>query len=158
MNAPPLGDGWSYLGAGSVPADVTVVNVTATDPVPLNTPSLSSQAAMRALHNAFSKFPDLCDPGVGATAKVGPAAVNANLDQQGGASVVPSLEGGPFSMESPSNVSVNVGEGFGATVTVNPQNGTVTGVSVFAGFKSGLLDFSANIHAKVVNMFSCSGS
>jgi hypothetical protein len=60
-------------------------------------------------------------------------------------------------MESPSNVSVNVGQGVGVTVTVNPQNGTVTGVYVFTGFKSKLFDLSANIHAKVVNVFACGG-
>jgi hypothetical protein len=59
-------------------------------------------------------------------------------------------------MESPTRVSVNVGEGFGGTVTGNPQNGTITGVSAFAGFKTALAEFSANIHADVVNMFSCS--
>jgi len=131
----------------------TTITVTATDPTAL-IPSPSSQAAMIALHNAFSKFPDLCNPSVGATVKVGPAAVNVNLDQ-GGASVSPSLEGGPFSMESPSKVSVNVGEGLGGTVTGNPQNGTITGVSLFAGFKSSLAEFSANVQAAVVNMFSC---
>jgi len=43
----------------------------------------------------------------------------------------------------------------GGTVTGNPQNGTITGVSLFAGFKSSLAEFSANVQAAVVNMFSC---
>jgi hypothetical protein len=134
--------------------DNSSTTVTATDPAALNTPSLTSQANMLALHNEFAKFPDLCNPGFGATAKVDRAAANLDVNQTGVEGSY-TLEAGPISFEKPSAVSLNFGQEIGVTIGVNPVNHTVTSAGLFVGFKTKLVELNANIHAAVVNMFAC---
>jgi RHS repeat-associated protein len=129
------------------------ISVTALDPAALN-PSLSSQAYMLALHSAFNKFPDLCNPGVGATGKLGPLAANLNVNQNGVQGTV-SGEAGPLSVEGAHDMSINVGDGVGGTLGFDPMKGTIKNVGAFTGFKASGMELTVNVHADVVAMGSC---
>ena len=110
----------------------TSITVTATDPW-ANTPSLRSQASMIAIRNAFSTFPDLCNPSVGVTGRAGNFAMNISTDNTS-----PSVEVGPVSATSPSNVSLNLGETFGGTIAFNPLQHTVTGLGLVCRHQEGV--------------------
>jgi hypothetical protein len=131
----------------------TVRSQVPTEPSDIDS-SLSSQAAMVAIHNAFAKFPDLCNPGVGASAKAGTAVLSGGYNQGTGWNGNANIEHGPVSFGT-DGVTATVGEGAGGSVTVNPLKGTVTSVSIFVGVKTKLFEFAANINAAVTGVYQC---
>ena len=105
---------------------------------------------LKAIHDTFAKFPDLCNGSVGVTGRAGNGAVSINTDRTS-----PSFEVGPVSVASPSDISLNVGETLGGTVGFNPENHTVTSVGLFAGVKAGFFELSAHVDAAVTNLYQC---
>ena len=120
-----------------------------------DTQSAYAQAATQAIAKDVNLFPTLCTPGVGATAKVGTWGVNYNYDFGEGGEITPSIEPGNVAIEPSGNVSLNVGEGVGGTVTVNPVNHTVTSVGAYAGFESKGVEVNVNVHASVTSIGDC---
>ncbi len=118
-------------------------------PTPLQT--------LKAIAADLQKLPDLCNAGVGATARLGSLGGDFNVNQNGVEGSL-SYDRGPVSANANGEVSVSAGgELFGGTVTVDPSRGTVDNVAAFAGIEtpSRAFELQVNVHADVVQAGSC---
>jgi RHS repeat-associated protein len=112
----------------------------------------------KAMSNTAQKFPDLCNPGVSASAKVagyGPA-VDVNQNGVHGDFSLGLGKHGEVGTADPT-ITLSAGEGLGGSVTLNAAHPTIPTLGVFAGVETSnkLLEVDVSVHADVVGMGSC---
>jgi hypothetical protein len=111
-----------------------------------------------ALGSLARKAPDLCNPGVSASAKVAGYGPEVTLDQTGAHGDF-SLGLGQYAEVGTADPSItfSAGEGIGGSVTLNANHPGIPTIGAFAGVQTSneLLDVDVNVHADVVAMGSC---
>jgi RHS repeat-associated protein len=118
----------------------------------------TSEDYIGALGSIARKAPDLCNPGISASAKIAGYGPEVTVDQSGvhGDFSVGLGKYAEVGTADPS-ITFSAGEGLGGSVTLNADRPGIPTVGAFAGVRTSnkLLEVDANVHADVVAMGSC---